>query len=606
MRTVREHRQLCSEQARQNCQRARDKTSTKGQRSQRTKYRVQECTKQRVGTSRAEGFIARAKRPFRRAVGSVTSIGVTSVDAFRRTSRASGWTLAALGVAAVLAALPYRSFDLDRFLVPKELALHVGAALALMLVLAGGAAIARTRVDRLFVSFLALSAVSALFATNGWLAMRALTISVSAAFVWWATRTAAEHGARDLLIRGLALTTVVGAATALAQAYGVSSDLASLSRAPGGTFGNRNFMAHLAAVGVPLLGYLALTARGMRGALLAAAGLGINAAALVLSRTRAAWLALVCCAVLVVVVVIWRRGAIWQDAAVRRGALLIAAGTVFGIGGAIAVPNSLDWKSDNPYVESAKGLVNYREGSGRGRLRQYANSARLALRHPVLGAGTGNWAVEYPSIAPPNDPSISQETGMTANPWPSSDWMAMLSERGIPAFLAWSMMLIGLGVAGLAGWLRTDASAEERLRALTGAAVVAIVAVEGAFDAVLLLAVPTLVFWASAGALLPAPAAAPRFTMGRGMRAVASALVLATGLAAAEYSALKIASMTAYNTGQMGRAVSLDPGSFRARLRYAQLMLSRGSRKRGCEEALAALALFPRSPEAKRAASGCR
>lgn len=559
------------------------------------------------GTSRLWKIAASRSRPFRQAAKSVSSIPVNPPVVSRRTSQASAWSLVVFGVVAVLVALPYRSFDLDRFLVPKELALHVGAALALVLVVAGGAAVQRTRLDRIFVVFLALSAASALFAVNGWLAMRALAISVSAVFTWWAARTASANGGRDILIRGLAAVTVIGAATALAQAYGVSSDLASLSRAPGGTFGNRNFMAHLAAAGVPLLGYLALTARGWSGAMLAAGGLGINAAALVLSRTRAAWLALACCAALVVVAWVWRRGTMWRDAAARRGLILIITGMVVGAAGAIAIPNTLDWRSNNPYLESAKGIVNYREGSGRGRLRQYANSVALATRHPALGAGTGNWAVEYPGVAPSNDPSLNQETGMTANPWPSSDWMAMLSERGLPAFLSWTMLIAGLGLAGLMGWGRLDAPLDERLRAIAGAAVVVVVAVEGAFDAVLLLATPTLVFWGAMGALMPpAPRAAARAPMGRTQRAILSVIILATGLAAAEHSALKISSMAAYSEGQLGRAVSLDPGSFRARLRYAQLMMSRTSRTRGCVEAKAALALFPRSPDAKRLASGCK
>jgi hypothetical protein len=81
---------------------------------------------------------------------------------------------------------------------------------------------------------------------------------------------------------------------------------------------------------------------------------------------------------------------------------------------------------------------------------------------------------------------------------------------------------------------------------------------------------------------------------------------LAVGFGAAEHSAMKTASMAAYNAGQLPRAAALDPGSFRVRLRYAQLLMSRGSRKKGCEEALAARALFPRSPDAKRVASGCK
>ena len=529
-----------------------------------------------------------------------------ALAAHRSSCRAAGWSLVVLAVIATLVALPYRAFDLDRFFVPKELALHVGAALALVLTIAGGATMRRSRLDDLFVAFLALSAVSALFAPNHWLAVRALAISLSAAFTWWGTRAAADGGARDILIRGLAMVTVIGAGTALAQAYGVSSDLASMSRAPGGTFGNRNFMAHIAAAGIPLLGYLALTARGTPGALMAAAGLGINAAALVLSRTRAAWLALVCCAVVVVMAWLWRRGTMWRDASARRGLVLIIGGMLAGGVGAVAIPNTLDWRSDSPYLESAKGMVNYREGSGQGRLRQYANSARLAVAHPLLGTGTGNWAVEYPGVAPRSDPSLSQETGMTANPWPSSDWMAMLSERGPIAFLASTALLAGLALAGLFGWGRLDLPLDARLRAITGTAVVVIIAVEGAFDAVLLLATPALVFWGSMGALFPpreedhAPA-----PMARGRRLLFGVAVLAAGVAAAEYSALKISAMEAYNAGQWARAASLDPGSFRIRLRYAQLMMSRGSRTRGCSEVRAALALFPRSPDARRLAADC-
>jgi hypothetical protein len=166
------------------------------------------------------------------------------------------------------------------------------------------------------------------------------------------------------------------------------------------------------------------------------------------------------------------------------------------------------------------------------------------------------------------------------------------------------MILAGLALVGIATWGRLDVPLDERLRAIAATAMIIVIAVEGAFDAVLLLATPSLVFWGALGALLPAPP--HQVTLSRGRRVTLSITTLLLGLAAAEYSALKIASMAAYSAGQMGRAVSLDPGSFRARLRYAQLMMSRGSRTRGCEEARAALALFPRSPDARRLAAGCK
>src|SRR6266849_3706742 len=72
-------------------------------------------------------------------------------------------------IAAVLIVLPNPSFDLDRFLIPKELVLHITAVI-----------------------------------------------------------------------------------TSLLQAYGVRIDFFATNRVPGGTLGNRNFIAHVAAFGLPI------------------------------------------------------------------------------------------------------------------------------------------------------------------------------------------------------------------------------------------------------------------------------------------------------------------------------------------------------------------
>src|SRR5438046_3111451 len=103
---------------------------------------------------------------------------------------------------------------------------------------------------------------------------------------------------------------------------------------------------------------------------------------------------------------------------------------------ALVLPNVLDWRSESPYMDSVRGVVNFREGSGKGRVQQYQVSAKVGLAHPVLGTGPGNWPVIYPLFATRTDPSLTEGTGMTANPWPSSDWVAALAERGVPATLA--------------------------------------------------------------------------------------------------------------------------------------------------------------------------
>ena len=66
---------------------------------------------------------------------------------------------------------------------------------------------------------------------------------------------------------------MLGGVTGLAQAYGVvNTSLASLTRAPGGTFGNRNFMAHLSAIGTPIILLCALEARRSWGFVLGTIG----------------------------------------------------------------------------------------------------------------------------------------------------------------------------------------------------------------------------------------------------------------------------------------------------------------------------------------------
>src|SRR2546423_8871503 len=224
--------------------------------------------------------------------------------------RAALRILQAGSIAVVLAAAPYKAFDLDRFFVPKELVLHATALLATLLCLLRARRLGLSRVDQLIGLFLALGALSAIFATNWLLAGRAVAVSLSGAACFWSARVVARAGLARPLLTGLALAAIVGAATSLLQAYGIRTEDVSLNRAPGGTFRNRNFMAHLCVIAMPALGLVATTAPTRRAFGWWAAGLAIIAAALVLSRSRAAWLALIVgtAVMLIFAVVALRRG----------------------------------------------------------------------------------------------------------------------------------------------------------------------------------------------------------------------------------------------------------------------------------------------------------
>ena len=524
-----------------------------------------------------------------------------------RRDRLALYVLQLGAIAVVLAALPYKVFDLDRYFVPKELVLHVAAAIAVLLIVAVGRRIAITVVDVLLALFLVSSTISLFFAINLWAAERALAISLSGAAVFWVASALRRVGLVRPLIVALACGVVIGAATSLAQAYGFKTEYFSLNRSPGGTFGNRNFVAHLAAIGTPVVVLVALTARRGFGSLFGAVAISILSATLVLSRSRAAWLAVIVLAVPSIILgfMNWSR---WREPATVRRLFVIGVFAVIGVLGAIFIPNRLAWKSDSPYLDSAAGLVNYKAGSGQGRVIQYTNSLRMTRAHLVFGVGPGNWPVAYPKYASRGDPSMSSDEGLTSNPWPSSDWIAYLSERGGVGFALLVLTMIGLlwrAFRELGG--RSGRDSERVLTAITLIATIIATAVVGAFDAVLLIAVPTFFVWGLAGALAP-PGTGGIEVESRIHRFV-PVLAAVLALIAVGRSAFQLAAIATFSTSTrlatLERASIFDPGNYRIHTRLAQAHLARRDCARARPHARAARALFPNAGEPKRELAAC-
>jgi O-antigen ligase len=524
------------------------------------------------------------------------SIATVTSEVDRETPRGGRAALRLLqlgALAVVVAVTTFHAFELDRFFAPKELVLHLTAVAAGMFALRGLRWLSFTRVDRLLLAYVALSAVSALFATNRWLSFRALAISASAILVFWIARLLREAGLARPLLNALAIAIVLVAVTSLLQTYGLDTELFSTSRAPGGTLGNRNFIAHAAAFGLPLVLLAAL--RGMRGASL---GVALVIASLVLTRSRAAWLAF---AVVIVVMFVAMLASppLRRDRRTWRRLAAIALIVVIGVAAALLLPNTLRWRSDNPYLETVKRVADYQQGSGHGRLIQYKNSLLMAARHSILGVGPGNWPVEYPAHVRPRDPSMNEsEPGMTFNPWPSSDWIAFISERGLLAAALLLLAILTIAIGGVRQ-LRAARDAEEGLVAVALLGTVAGAGVAGAFDAVLLIALPTIIVWTALGALwfpTPSPQRLP-------IAAIVAVLLLV--LAGAVRSSMQLAAMQTYVTHSdrtaLERASRLDPGNYRLHLRLARM----GHRDQRCEHARAALALFPNAAAARAAMRGC-
>lgn len=535
--------------------------------------------------------------------------------------------LQASGFAVTLAALPYHTFELDRHTMPKELALHLAALAGALCCLQGARRLTVFAVDGLIAGFLLLTALSAALSTNGWLAFRALGVSLAGATLFWTARAVARAGYGRQLLAALAAAITLGALTALAQAYGLassglaSSGLASLSRAPGGTFGNRNFMAHLVAIGLPVVLLLTLEARSRARFAVGAGATTLLAAALFLSRSRAGWLGAALSAVFLAVEGFWI-GRLWEEPRLRRRLTWLAAAAAAGVLLALLLPNRLNWRSDSPYLDSLTGVANYKQGSGRGRLIQYGNSLRMAAAHPLLGVGPGNWPVYYPEFRSPGDPSYDADDFIPTNPWPSSDWVAYVSERGIPAALL--VGLVGTAVA-LGAWVRVrDAGARGaraigaradsphransllRLDDLTVVATLIAVAVVGSFDAVLLLPVPTFFVWTVLGALASTPRPIREIRLTPPLRRRLIAVVATVGALFVLRTSAQILAMGLYDRTSRGEAAArVDPGSYRIHMLLGQSALA----ARRCGEtrrhAAAALQLFPNHPAPKRLLRAC-
>jgi hypothetical protein len=301
-------------------------------------------------------------------------------------------------------------------------------------------------------------------------------------------------------------------------------------------------------------------------------------------------------------------GGLWRDPITRRrlagSAIAVVAGAILALG----LPNSLDWRSDTPYADTLKGLANYQEGSGRGRMLQWRNSLALVAADPVLGVGPGNWAVRYPAVVDADDPSLDSE-GMAANPWPSSDWTAALSERGILAFLLLTTAGTLLLLTGVRHWMAGPREVHD-LAPLVLASVVAATAVVGAFDAVLLLPIPAVIVWSLLGATRPADPFPHRRAARWETRLGLVALVLAVGTGLAwrglqQVRAMELIAMWG-RLSSRAEAAAMDPGSYRIQVMVAQSYRRRGRCGEAVPYARQAAQLFPHAAEPNAILRACK
>jgi hypothetical protein len=289
--------------------------------------------------------------------------------------------------------------------------------------------------------------------------------------------------------------------------------------------------------------------------------------------------------------------------------LALAGAAALGAVLALVLPNRLEWKSDSPYLDSLRDIADFREGSGRGRLVQYQNTLRMAIDHPILGVGPGNWPVAYPRYTFPGDPAFDREDFIPTNPWPSSDWVALLAERGPLALLAVLLAGATLVVGAWRRW-RAGLTTSEGLEALAALLTLVVLAGVSAFDAVLLLPAPTVLTATLLGALVRPPRRAVRTVeLSDVRRARLISAVALVGMLLVVRTVSQLGAMAVFSGGErMGtleRAGRLDPGSYRIQMLLGYAWRNRGRCDLARPHAEAARALLPNHPAPRQLLAAC-
>ena len=507
-----------------------------------------------------------------------------------------------MGVGLVACVLVYFgpvSFGFERFSIPKEFVLALSATGALALFLSNG---------REFKSDRALLALSCLLVggclatwhgvTSEGYAVRALSalISAVAMFLLAFSLTADGYGSR--LLKWIALAAVLAALGALGEALHIVPAISMSGRGPGGTAGNRNFLSHFLVIGaIPL----ALTVAEARSRV-ARVGWGLGFACVVaiiaVSRSRGSWLtsSIVLTGVGAVIAAKWRT--LSSDA--RRTSAVLAVAIVAAVAvGVFLIGRGLNWTGDD-FQSSLQHLVDFRTGTGQGRLLQYKATLKMLGEHPVGGVGPGQWSIAYPLYAGAGDPYYPANSPVPFDRLPSSDWIGFASQHGVLLLL----VVVALGATLGRQALRRGLLRDRHATALAAALVAQLVL--GVFDSVLFRADTAYVAALSLGTF--AGLCADNIDVIRAPRAPAFGLALALSITLTGLSARRLAAWSIRSDGRLPnleRSLKLDGSNFILAAQIAQIHSAMGRCDDAKTFARTALAACPTASLPKKILLSC-
>jgi O-antigen ligase len=412
-----------------------------------------------------------------------------------RQPAASLWlAIVALAVVGTALAVWPGFLDSFRFRSPKVAVLGVAGAMAAV-------AFACQKRDRLRLTFADLALLGYLGAGitsalvygrvwtrgAGWASQELAALLV----FWAASRAVTEHpDGHERILRIIVASASIVAALVVLEALGV--ELLEARARPVATIGNRNWVGLYLAAALPLVVTRQLFAAPRWGLV----QLALIGAALIMTRSRGAWLAVVVVALCAVALVAWRRAR--RSPALGAGRVLAMVATGLLTAGVVAsIPwPGLHWKEPSPYSASLQRLVAHDTGTGRLRADQLRVGAAIVAAHPLLGVGPLQWHDAFDEHA--HAAPARHVDGSYGSPVPPSFLLRIAVETGLTGLLGFLAAMAWL----VRGSLRRlhDGTADRTATVATLAALLT-VSVHGVFEAPLYNAESLTLIAALAGTL---------------------------------------------------------------------------------------------------------
>lgn len=236
------------------------------------------------------------------------------------------------------------------------------------------------------------------------------------------------------------------AALALLESFGVLPWISTAGRRPGATLGNRNVLARVLCLSLPLIWRQTQISNATRQICLLYGVSVITVAAIVFSRSRGAWL--VACVLALscpILSMTLCENHVHHHCHWKR--VMWVLGLAVGIAVALLSPTRLGWNRED-FASTGSRVFDYQTGTGRGCVIQAKSTLGMIRDYPLRGVGPGNWAIVYPRYAAAGDPSFAPNEIVPVPTIPRGDELYFLAELGLPALVFGVLTLLGIFMCG--------------------------------------------------------------------------------------------------------------------------------------------------------------